>query len=167
MWCQCGNNCIQASLILSLFSVLQGFFSLKFCGPSPRSVSAIFTQQYVFTSCLFHILANFQNISPSTSNNQQGDNIQPWRTPFPVWNQSVVLCPVLTDASWPAYRFLKRQVRWLVFPSPSEFSTVYCDPHSQRLWHNQYSRNRCFSGILAFWWSIGCWQFDLWFLCLF
>ena len=44
--------------------------------------------------------------------NKQGDNIQPWRTPFPVWNQSVVSCPVLTVASWPAYRFLKRQVRW-------------------------------------------------------
>ena len=29
----------------------------------------------------------------------------------------------------------------LVSPSLSEFSTVYCDPHSQRLWHNQESRN--------------------------
>ena len=27
--------------------------------------------------------------------NKQGDNIQPWRTPFPIWNQSVVPCPVL------------------------------------------------------------------------
>ena len=44
--------------------------------------------------------------------NKQGDMIQPWRTPFPVWNQSVVPCPVLTVASWPAYRFLMRQVRW-------------------------------------------------------
>ena len=25
----------------------------------------------------------------------------------------------------------------LVFSSPSEFSTVYCDPHSQRRWHIQ------------------------------
>ena len=25
----------------------------------------------------------------------------------------------------------------MVFPSLSEFSTVYCDPHSQRLWHSQ------------------------------
>ena len=25
----------------------------------------------------------------------------------------------------------------LVFPSLSEFSTVYCDPHCQRLWHSQ------------------------------
>ena len=31
---------------------------------------------------------------------------------FPIWNQSVVLCPVLTVASGPSYRFLKRQVRW-------------------------------------------------------
>ena len=44
--------------------------------------------------------------------NKQCDSIQPWHTPFPIWNQSVVPCPVLTVASWPAYRFLKRQVRW-------------------------------------------------------
>ena len=31
--------------------------------------------------------------------NKQGDNIQPWCTPFPVWNQSVLLCLVLTVAS--------------------------------------------------------------------
>ena len=43
--------------------------------------------------------------------NKQGDNIQPWCTPFPVWKQSVVPCPVLTVASWPACRFLRRQVR--------------------------------------------------------
>ena len=42
--------------------------------------------------------------------------IQPWWTPFPIWNQSVVPCPVLTVASWPAYRFLKRQVRWSGIP---------------------------------------------------
>ena len=32
--------------------------------------------------------------------NKQGDNIQPWWTPFPIWNQSVP-CPVLNVASWP------------------------------------------------------------------
>ena len=55
--------------------------------------------------------------------NKQGDNIQPWRTPFPIWNQSVVPCPVLTVAFWPACRFLKRQAGRLVFPFLSEFST--------------------------------------------
>ena len=48
--------------------------------------------------------------------NKQGDNIQPRRTPFPIWNQSVVPCPVLTVASWRAYRFLKRQVKWSGIP---------------------------------------------------
>ena len=43
--------------------------------------------------------------------NKQGDNIQPWCTPFLIGNQPVVPCPVLTVASWPAYRFLRRQVR--------------------------------------------------------
>ena len=42
--------------------------------------------------------------------------MQPWHTPFPIWNQSVVPCAVLTVASWPAYRFLKRQVRWSGMP---------------------------------------------------
>ena len=53
--------------------------------------------------------------------NKQGDNIQPWCTPFPIWNQSVVPCPVLTVASWPAYRFLKRQVRWSDVPISQNF----------------------------------------------
>ena len=48
--------------------------------------------------------------------NKQGGNIQPWHTPFPNWNQSVVPCPVLTVSSWPAYSFLKRQVRWSGIP---------------------------------------------------
>ena len=39
--------------------------------------------------------------------NKQGDSIQP----FPIWNQSVVPCPVHV-ASWPAYRFLRRQIKW-------------------------------------------------------
>ena len=44
--------------------------------------------------------------------NKQGDNIQPLRTPFPIWNQSVVPCPVLTVASWPAYNLVQSKWRW-------------------------------------------------------
>ena len=43
--------------------------------------------------------------------NEQSDNIQPCLTPFPILNQSVVPCPVLTISSWPAYMFLRKQVR--------------------------------------------------------
>ena len=48
--------------------------------------------------------------------NKQGDNIQPWYIPFLIWNQSVAPCPVLTVASWPAYRFLRRQAKWSSIP---------------------------------------------------
>ena len=48
--------------------------------------------------------------------NKQGDNAHPWHTPFLIWNLSVVPCPILTVVSWPAYRFLKRQVRWSSIP---------------------------------------------------
>ena len=38
--------------------------------------------------------------------NKQGGNNQPWRIPFPIWNQSVVPCPVLTVASWPSHMYI-------------------------------------------------------------
>ena len=56
--------------------------------------------------------------------NKQGDNIQPWCTPFPIWNQSVVPCLVLTVVSWPAYRFLRRQVRWSGIPRVCDHTIV-------------------------------------------
>ena len=48
--------------------------------------------------------------------NEWGNNIQPWCTPFPVWNQFVVPCLVLTAASRAACRILRRQVRWSGIP---------------------------------------------------
>ena len=65
--------------------------------------------------------------------NKQGGNIHPWHTPFPIWNRSVVPCPVLTVASWPAYRFLRRSVRQSGIPISWIFHSLLCDPHSQRL----------------------------------
>ena len=47
---------------------------------------------------------------------KQGDNIQPWHSPFLILNQSVVSCWVLTVASRHAYRFLRRQERWSRIP---------------------------------------------------
>ena len=48
--------------------------------------------------------------------NKQGDNIQPWHTPFPILNQSIFPYPVPTVASCPAYRFLGKQLRWSGIP---------------------------------------------------
>ena len=36
--------------------------------------------------------------------NKQGDNIQPWCTPFLILNKSAVPCLVLTVISWPTYK---------------------------------------------------------------
>ena len=43
--------------------------------------------------------------------NKQGDNIQTCPTPFPILNQSIVPSSFLTIASWPAHRFLSRQIK--------------------------------------------------------
>ena len=51
----------------------------------------------------------FQMMYSAHELNIQGDNIQPWPTPYPSWNKSIVPCSVLTVASWPAYTFLRRQ----------------------------------------------------------
>ena len=61
--------------------------------------------------------------------NKQGDNIQPWYTPFPIWNQSVVPCPVLTVASWPALQVSQEagQVVWYsrVFQNFPQFIMIH------------------------------------------
>ena len=48
--------------------------------------------------------------------NKQGGNIQPSYTHFPILSQFIVPCKVLTVASCPAYRFLRRQVKWSAIP---------------------------------------------------
>ena len=63
------------------------------------------------SSPAFHMMYSAYNL------NKQGDNTQLWCTPFLIWNQFVVPCPVLTVASWRAYRFPRRQTGGLVFPS--------------------------------------------------
>ena len=73
---------------------------------------------------------------------KQDDNIQLSYTPLPIWNQSVVPCPILTVASWPAYRFLRRQVRWSSSPIFWRIFQVCCDTNSQRRWCSQWSRGR-------------------------
>ena len=58
----------------------------------------------------------FLRMSSAYKLNKQGDNIQPWPTHFPVLNLSIVPCLFLTVASWLAYSFVRRQVRWSGIP---------------------------------------------------
>ena len=100
--------------------------------------------------------------------NKQGDNIQPWHTPFPIWNQSVVPCSVQTVASWPAYRFLKRQVRWSGIPISFrifEFvvtHTVKGFGIINKAEIDVFPELSCFLyDPTAVWQFAKCWQFDL------
>ena len=143
----------KPTFLLSSFNLIKRLFS--------SSLSALSVVSSAYLRLLIFLLAVLISAYASSSPaflmmysayklKKQGDNIQPWCTPFPIWNQSVVPCPVLTVASWPATGFSRGRSGGLVFPSLSELSTVYCDPHSQRLWFSKESRNRCFPGTLAF-----------------
>ena len=66
---------------------------------------AILIPAWASSSPLFHMMYYAYKLS------KLGNNIQTWCTPFPILNQSVFPCPVLTVASWPAYRLHRRHIR--------------------------------------------------------
>ena len=68
----------------------------------------------------------FQNEDDRGFINKQGDNIQPSRTSFPISDQFVVPCPVLTIASWPISARQQKiglKVYW-AWPCPPEQDLV-------------------------------------------
>ena len=61
--------------------------------------------------------------------------MQPCHTPLSILNQTVVPCSVLTVASWPTYRFLRRQVRWSgISISLRIFHSLLWSTHQELLW---------------------------------
>ena len=80
---------------LSFFTFIKRFFSSSLLS-AIRVVSSSPAFLMMYSACKL---------------NKQGDNVQPWCAPLPIWNESVVLCPVLTVASWPAYRFLRETLK--------------------------------------------------------
>ena len=70
-------------------------------------------------------MSDWTELNSAYKLNKEGGNIHPWHTLFPICNQSVVPCLVLTVASWPACRFYRRQVRCLIFPSHKNFPQLF------------------------------------------
>ena len=108
----------KTTFLLSSFTFIKRLFSSSLS--AIRVVSSAYLRLLMFLPAI--LIPAYASSSPAFlmmyfayKLNKQGDNIQPWHTPFPIWNQSVVPCPV-TVASWPAYRFLQRQVRWSDIP---------------------------------------------------
>ena len=100
---------------LSFFTYINRFFSSSMIS-AIRVVSSEYLRLLIFLPAI--LIPTCTSTSPTFCMmysayklTKQGDNTHTWHTPFPVWNQSIVPCPVLTVASWPAYKFLKRHVR--------------------------------------------------------
>ena len=109
----------KSTFSLSSFTFIKSLFSSLLS--SIRLVSSAYLRLLIFLLAIL-ILAcassspAFLMMDSAYKLNKQGDNIQRWCTPFPIWNQSVGPCPVLTVASWPVYKFLRKQVRWSGIP---------------------------------------------------
>ena len=114
---------------LSSFTFIMRFFSFSLLSSS-WVVSSAYLRLLIFLLAFF-ILAcasfhpTFLMMYSACKLNKQGDNIQPCHTPFLIWNQSIVPCLVLTVASRPAYRFLRRQVRWSGIPISLNFPQFF------------------------------------------
>ena len=94
----------HSSSLSAIIVVLSAYLRLLIFLPE------ILIPAYDSSSLMFHMMYSAYKL------NKQSDNIQPWHTLFPVLNQSVVPCPVLTVAFWPAHRFLRRQIKWFGIP---------------------------------------------------
>ena len=112
---------LKPTFSLSSFTFIKRLFSSSLLSVI-RVVSSAYLRLLIFLlailipACASFSLA-FHMMYSAYKLNKQGDNIQPWWTPFLIWNQSVVPCPVLTVASWPAYRFSGGRPGGQVFPS--------------------------------------------------
>ena len=115
------NIGFQANIcLLSSFTLIKRLFS-SFSLSAIRMVSSAYLRLLIFLMAIL-IPACASSSQPFSTMysvyklNKQGDNIQPHHIPFPVLNQFVVPCPVLTVASWPAYRLFRRLFKWSGIP---------------------------------------------------
>ena len=101
---------LKPALSLSSFTITRGS-SIPFCFmPLEWYHLRLFLPPILIPACNLSSPA-FLTMCSAYRLNKQGDSRQPCCTPFLTLNQSVVPYRVLTAASCPANRFLRRQVR--------------------------------------------------------
>ena len=105
---------------LSYFSFIKRLFNFSSLS-AIRVVSSAYLRLLIFLpTILFPACASssstFLKMYSAYKLNKEGNNIQSWCAHFLIWNQSIVPCLVLTVASWLAYRFIRRQVKWSDIP---------------------------------------------------
>ena len=81
---------------LSCFTFIKRLFSSS-SHSAIRVVSSAYLRLLIFLPAILIPACSFSSpaflmMYSAYNLNKHGDNIQPWRTPFPIWNQSVVPC---------------------------------------------------------------------------
>jgi len=110
---------------LSSFTLIKRLFSSSSLS-AIRVIPSTYLRLLIFLPAIFFFFSpgslDFQLVTPPAhvmcsayKLNKQGDNKQPY-TPFSILNQSVVPYKVPTIATWLAYRFFRRQVKWSGIP---------------------------------------------------
>ena len=105
---------------LSSFILIKRFFSSSSLS-AMRLVSSAYLRLLIFLSAILILACEspslaFCKMYSAYKLNKQGDNIQLWRVPFPILNQSMVSCLVLTAASCPAYNKLCKILKEMRIP---------------------------------------------------
>ena len=153
---------LKPTFSLSSFTCIKRLFS------SSLSVIRVVPSAYLrlIPACASSSLA-FHMMYPAYKLNKQGDNIQPWCTPFQFWtccftsssNCCFLSCIQISQEAdkviWYSH-LLKNFPQFVVIHTVKCFSIV-----------NEAEVDIFFLIPLLFLWSNRCWQFDLWFLCLF
>ena len=125
---------------LTSFTFIKRFFSSSSLS-AIRVVSSAYLRLLIFllailipacasSSLWWSLHSSFSMMYSAQKLNKQGDNIQPWHIPFPIWNQSVVPCPVLTLASWPPY-----------LHTLTCFLTLISQEAGRVIWYSHLSKN--------------------------
>ena len=90
------NLSFKPTFSLSTFTFIKRLFSSSLLS-AIRVVSSAYLRLLIFLPAILipayaSSIPTFLMMYSAQKLNKQGDSIQPWRTPFPVWNQSVVPC---------------------------------------------------------------------------
>ena len=118
----------KLALSLSSFTLIKRLFSSSLLS-AIRVISSRYLMLLMFLLLIFIPACNSPNpaflmMCSAYRLNKQGDSREPCCTPLWILSQSLVPYRILTIASWPAYRFLRRQVKWSSIPT-SNFATNF------------------------------------------
>ena len=128
---------------LSSFTFIKRLFRSSFLSAIRVVLSAylrllIFLLAILIPACASSSLA-FHMMYSACKLNKQGDNIQPWDTPFPIWKMVKVCCSMSSsNCCFLTYIQIYQEAGQVVWYSHFfQNFFIWCDQQKQRLWCSQ------------------------------